>query len=257
MIIDCHGHFTTIPKSLRDWRAKQADAADDPSKAPLLDGAHVSDDQIREAIENGQLKLQKERGSDLTLFSPIAGLMSHHLGNERTSLEWAAISNDLVHRVTEMYPDNFAPVGMLPQSPHSDWPCRPAAGDRAGQTLPSVNIILDHLARPDVLDGAPYANAQSLWDLADLPNVYFKLTPRIFGDVKKGQASAESFFGKVVETFGADRLAWGSNFPTSPGTLADILATAQAGLASMSEEDREWIFSKTALKLYPTLAGDS
>jgi 4-oxalmesaconate hydratase len=117
MIIDCHGHFTTIPKSLRDWRAKQADAANDPDKAPSLDGAHVSDDQIRDAIENGQLKLQKERGSDLTLFSPIAGLMSHHLGNERTSLEWAALSNDLVHRVTEMYPENFAPVGMLPQSP--------------------------------------------------------------------------------------------------------------------------------------------
>jgi 4-oxalmesaconate hydratase len=117
MIIDCHGHFTTIPASLRNWRARQADSADDPANAPSLDGAHVSDDQIRDAIENGQLKLQKERGSDLTLFSPIAGLMSHHLGNERTSLEWAALSNDLVHRVTEMYPDNFAPVGMLPQSP--------------------------------------------------------------------------------------------------------------------------------------------
>ena len=119
MIIDCHGHFTTIPKSLRDWRAQQTDAVKDPSKAPLLAGAHVSDDQIRDAIENGQLKLQKERGSDLTLFSPIAGLMSHHLGNERTSLEWAEISNDLVYRVTEMYPDNFAPVGMLPQSPYA------------------------------------------------------------------------------------------------------------------------------------------
>jgi 4-oxalmesaconate hydratase len=117
VIIDCHGHFTTIPKSLRQWRAKQADSADDPANAPSLEGAHVSDDQIRDAIENGQLKLQKERGSDLTLFSPIAGLMSHHLGNERTSLEWATLSNDLVHRVTEMYPDNFAPVGMLPQSP--------------------------------------------------------------------------------------------------------------------------------------------
>jgi 4-oxalmesaconate hydratase len=117
VIIDCHGHFTTIPASLRQWRAKQADSADDPANAPSLEGAHVSDDQIRDAIENGQLKLQKERGSDLTLFSPIAGLMSHHLGNERTSLEWATLSNDLVHRVTEMYPDNFAPVGMLPQSP--------------------------------------------------------------------------------------------------------------------------------------------
>jgi predicted TIM-barrel fold metal-dependent hydrolase len=120
--------------------------------------------------------------------------------------------------------------------------------------FPKVNIILDHLGRPDVLDGAPYQNAQSLWDLAPLTNIYFKLTPRIFGDVKKGEATAESFFGKVVATFGAQRLAWGSNFPTSPGTLAEILATAQAGLASLSEEDREWIFSKTALKLYPALA---
>lgn len=120
--------------------------------------------------------------------------------------------------------------------------------------FPNVNIILDHLGRPDVLDGAPYANAQSLWDLAPLTNVYFKLTPRIFGDVKKGRADAASFFSKCVATFGAERLAWGSNFPTSPGTLAEILATAQEGLSGLSTEEREWIFSGTAQKLYPSLA---
>ena len=117
MIIDCHGHFTTVPKSFRDWRAAQVAAAEDPVNAPPRAGARVSDDEIREAIESGQLRLQKERGSDLTLFSPIAGLMSHHLGNERTSLEWAEVSNDLVKRVCELYPDNFVPVGQLPQSP--------------------------------------------------------------------------------------------------------------------------------------------
>lgn len=117
MIIDCHGHFTTVPASFRDWRAAQVAAANDPANAPPLSGAYVSDDVIREAIGNGQLKLQQERGGDLTLFSPIAGLMSHHLGNERTSLEWATISNDLVRRVCDLYPDNFVPVGMLPQSP--------------------------------------------------------------------------------------------------------------------------------------------
>lgn len=117
-----------------------------------------------------------------------------------------------------------------------------------------VNIVLDHLGRPDVLDGPSYANAQSLFDLADLPNLYMKLTPRIFGDVQKGQASAESFFPRVVETFGAHRLAWGSNFPTSPGTLSEILATAQAGLACLSGEQRSWIFGKTAQLLYPSLA---
>ncbi|HUO22342.1 MAG TPA: amidohydrolase family protein [Caulobacteraceae bacterium] len=117
MIIDCHGHFTTVPKSFRDWRAKQVAFADDPLNAPSIDGARLTDDQIREGVGGGQLKLQQERGSDLTLFSPIAGLMSHHLGNERTSLEWAEVSNDNVKRVTELYPDNFAPVCQLPQSP--------------------------------------------------------------------------------------------------------------------------------------------
>ena len=120
--------------------------------------------------------------------------------------------------------------------------------------FPQVKIILDHLARPDVTDGVPYARAQSLFDLAPLENIYFKLTPRIFGDVKKDKASAETFFPRVVEAFGAHRLAWGSNFPTSPGTLAEILATAQAGLACLSEQQREWIFGKTALQLYPGLA---
>lgn len=120
--------------------------------------------------------------------------------------------------------------------------------------FPTVNIILDHLGRPDVLDGPPYANAESLFALADLPNITLKLTPRIFGDVKKEKASAETFFPKVVASFGANRLAWGSNFPTSPGTLAEILADARAGLASLSNEDRSWIFAKTAQRLYPALA---
>lgn len=122
------------------------------------------------------------------------------------------------------------------------------------EKFPSVNIILDHLGRPDVLDGPPYANAASLFALADLPNLYLKLTPRIFGDVTKEKASAATFFPRVVEAFGAKRMAWGSNFPTSPGTLGEILATAQAGLQSLGDEDREWIFGRTAKQLYPALA---
>jgi predicted TIM-barrel fold metal-dependent hydrolase len=120
--------------------------------------------------------------------------------------------------------------------------------------FPTVDIILDHLGRPDVLDGPPYANASSLFEIADIPNLFMKLTPRIFADVKKDRASADTFFPKVVEAFGAQRMAWGSNFPTSPGTLAEILATAQAGLACLSAADREWIFGKTAQRLYPALA---
>ncbi len=123
--------------------------------------------------------------------------------------------------------------------------------------FPDVPIILDHLGRPDVTDGFPYARAQSLFDLADIPSIYLKLTPRIMGDCVTGQASPETLFPKLVETFGARRMAWGSNFPTSPGALSEILATAQQRLASLSDEDREWIFGKTALSLYPMLGAQA
>jgi L-fuconolactonase len=122
------------------------------------------------------------------------------------------------------------------------------------QRFPNVPIILDHLARPDPTDGPPYANGQSLFDLATIPSIYLKLTPRIMGDCVKGDADPASWFGKLVETFGANRMAWGSNFPTSTGTLAEIKATAEERLSSLSAGDRSWIFGQTAQILYPALA---
>ena len=120
--------------------------------------------------------------------------------------------------------------------------------------FPNVPIILDHLGRPDVTDGPPYAAAESLFDLAPVTSIYLKLTPRIMGDSTKGEATPETLFPRIVEAFGASRLAWGSNYPTSPGTLAEIKATAEERLAALSAEDRDWIFAKTAQSLYPQLA---
>lgn len=120
--------------------------------------------------------------------------------------------------------------------------------------FPRVAIVLDHLARPDVTDGPPYKAASTLFELASLENIYLKLTPRIFGDVKKGHASAETFFPKLVEAFGSRRLAWGSNYPTSEGTLEANLDKAKACLQSLSAEDQAWILGRTAQVLYPELA---
>lgn len=129
-----------------------------------------------------------------------------------------------------------------------------AAVTSLAKRFPNVPIILDHLGRPDVTDGAPYAAAQSLFDIASVESIYLKLTPRIMGDSTKGKATPETLFPKLVEVFGAQRMAWGSNYPTSPGTLSEIKQTAQDRLSCLSDEDREWIFAKTAQKLYPALA---
>jgi 4-oxalmesaconate hydratase len=117
MVIDCHGHFTTAPKTLHAWRKHQLDSINDPANEPRKDDLVVTDDEIRSAIEGGQLKQQQERGGDLTLFSPIAGQMAHHLGNEKTSRTWAELCNDLIYRVCGLFPRNFVGVCQLPQSP--------------------------------------------------------------------------------------------------------------------------------------------
>jgi L-fuconolactonase len=128
-----------------------------------------------------------------------------------------------------------------------------AAVTALAKRFPKVPIILDHLGRPDVTDGPPYAAAESLFDLAPVENIFMKLTPRIMGDSTKGTATPETLFPKLVDVFGAKRLAWGSNYPTSPGSLPEIKATALDRLASVSAEDREWIFARTAQALYPRL----
>ncbi len=121
--------------------------------------------------------------------------------------------------------------------------------------FPNIILLLDHLALAELTDGYPYEKAAPLFRMAKHKNIYLKCTPRTFGDLKKGKADAASFFKKLVGEYGASRLAWGSNYPNSPGTLKDILTTAREGTASLSETDKEWIFGKTALTLYPTLAG--
>jgi len=116
MIIDCHGHYTTAPAAHQKFRDAQLAGLKDPTAPPARPGA-ISDDEIRETIEKNQLRLQRQRGSDLTLFSPRASAMGHHLGNEAISSAWTRANNDLIKRVVDLYPENFAGVCQLPQSP--------------------------------------------------------------------------------------------------------------------------------------------
>src|SRR5690606_33382406 len=111
MIIDCHGHYTTAPKELGEYRERQkAELAKDPNHQAVKGTLDITDDQLRESVENNQLKMQRERGTDVTLFSPRASWMGHHIGNESTSRAWTEHCNDLIYRLTKLYPKNFVGV---------------------------------------------------------------------------------------------------------------------------------------------------
>jgi predicted TIM-barrel fold metal-dependent hydrolase len=184
---------------------------------------------IEQWVKRGVSGLRLFTGGSTQAFDPSS------LDDPRSFPAWAACGELGLSMAIQTDPAGLAQVAGL------------------AKRFPKVRIVLDHLGRPDVTDGAPYKKASSLFGLAPFENIFLKLTPRIFGDVQKGKASAETFFLRLVEVIGSNRLAWGSNFPASEGKLGDNLQLAKRSLASLSPEDQSWIFARTAQRLYPKL----
>jgi 4-oxalmesaconate hydratase len=116
VIIDCHGHYTTAPPALKAFRQAQLARLADPS-LPEPELAEIADDEIRESIESNQLRLLRERGGDLMIFSPQASAMEHHVPDAATAVAWARACNDLIARVVGLFPEHFAGACQLPQTP--------------------------------------------------------------------------------------------------------------------------------------------
>lgn len=125
LVIDAHGHFTTTPPAHQRFRdAQLARLSHLPGDQPRAEPAPpppvrpaIGDDELRESVQNHQLKVLRERGGDLMLFSPKASGMEHHVADPATARDWARQSNDLVARVTYLFPRHFAGVCQLPQTP--------------------------------------------------------------------------------------------------------------------------------------------
>jgi len=117
MIIDCHGHYTTAPEELWAFRERQVAAFTSGAWASFTESPTLTDAQLRESIEGAQLKLQGERGTDVSIFSPRASQMGHHLGGLELSKVWSRQQNDIIARVCQLFPGKFVGVGQLPQSP--------------------------------------------------------------------------------------------------------------------------------------------
>jgi len=143
LIIDIHGHYTTAPAQLGAWRDLQIAFAAGEGAEPDPAALRISDDDIRETIEANQLRLMDERGSDVTVFSPRASFMAHHIGDATVSATWARICNDLCARVSGLFPDRFLMGAMLPQSPGVDPATTIDELTRAVEELGAVTVNLN------------------------------------------------------------------------------------------------------------------
>ncbi len=120
--------------------------------------------------------------------------------------------------------------------------------------FPNVKIIVDHLMHVPRGDQPPYARAAFLFELARYQNVHFKVSTNNIRNSRIDGATSESFFPMLVQAIPANRIAWGSNYPASKGTLKEMVTEAKAALSCLSQSDQDWILAKTAQSLYPALA---
>jgi 4-oxalmesaconate hydratase len=211
MIIDCHGHYTTAPEPLQLFREAQVKAYKDGKVLPEV--PHISDEQIQESIEKNQLKLLDERGLDMTIFSPRASAMAHHVGNEAVSKQWTSACNDLIARVVDLYPERFIGVCQLPQSPGVPIQNSPSGGhwtsppltDRSWYPMYEKMIELDVPAMIHVsgscnsnfhATGAHYMNADTTAFMQFLEGDLFKDFPELRFVIPHGGGAVPYHWGR-------------------------------------------------------------
>jgi 4-oxalmesaconate hydratase len=142
VIIDCHGHYTTEPAAFLEFRKAQLAAVENPS-LPAPQPPVISDDELRASVADNQLRVLRERGGDLMIFSPRASGMGHHVPDPAVARAWASTSNDLVARVVGLFPEHFAGVCQLPQTPNGSLEDSIAELRRCVETLGFVGCNLN------------------------------------------------------------------------------------------------------------------
>ncbi len=118
-----------------------------------------------------------------------------------------------------------------------------------------MRLALDHLGLPRLDDGPRFSNEQAIFDLARFPNFFGKFSSwTIAAAARNGERECAAFFRRLVDTFGANRLMWGTNFPASNDrTYRGFVDFAREQLSFLSAQERRWIFGETALSLWPML----
>jgi L-fuconolactonase len=118
---------------------------------------------------------------------------------------------------------------------------------------PGLDIVIDHAAKPDIAGGATRDWARDIRAIA----VETRLVCKLSGLVTEAGPDwspevLKPYVEVLVESFGADRLMWGSDWPvvTLAGSYAAWRGASESLLAELSDAERDAIFGLTASVFY-------
>ena len=167
-----------------------------------------------------------------------------HLGRPDNPAEWAAPDQDPIWRKAEELGSSFLSFGPADKLP---------AIEPIIARYPGVKVTLDHLGGAPTLEEAPYPLLNNVLKMVNYPNVYVKFTPQA-GQSEQGYPLSDTHdtYKRIYDTFGPQRLMWGTDFPHIFRNIGyeNGLALFRDHLTFLSNEDKEWLFAKTALSIW-------
>jgi L-fuconolactonase len=120
--------------------------------------------------------------------------------------------------------------------------------------FPGHKLVIDHCAKPDIAKGEIADWKKNIREIAALPNVYCKVSG-LFTEAKPKQWKAGDFYpylDTVVESFGTDRLMFGSDWPVIllSGIYVQWSSLLTKYLENFKAEEKEKIFGQNAVRFY-------
>ena len=275
-VIDAHHHLWDPARADYPWMTDDLAPIrrrfDVDDLIPLLDGSGVDATvlvQTRSSASESRDFLATAASSPR-----IAGVVAW------TDLTSPAVADDLEALREANGGDRL--VGIRHQvhdEPHPDWLLRPdvvrglVAVERAGlvydllvrarelpaalevaRTMPGLRLVIDHLAKPPVRDGAMSPWSERLAPFGALPNAWCKLS----GLVTEADWATwtiddlRPFVDRALAVFGPERLVFGSDWPVSllAAPYSRVVDTVRALIEDLSEDERAAVMGGTAIEVY-------
>lgn len=122
---------------------------------------------------------------------------------------------------------------------------------RHAMRYPNAQILLDHIGfpRPDAAPATWGLTPQHI-ALADLDNVNYKYTSLLIEQLHAAGVDEKPFLEHMVQTFGADKMTWGSDVGNTPGSMFGWVQYALASASGLSQQQQEDLFWNTAERIH-------
>ena len=115
---------------------------------------------------------------------------------------------------------------------------------------PKTTIALDHCGWPGLGGGLDGTIGAEHRELADVGNILFKFTQINLNQFAQAGIDGASFVRRLVDTHGADRVMWGSDYGNTQDSFAKMVDDAVAATARLSDAERAKVLHDNGSRMF-------